>query len=697
MILQKIKNRILDLKSRSKNQLPQAKNCIVVLGMHRSGTSAITKYLTEIGFELPSPPLPAHPVDNPDGYLEPKDLVSSNNRFFDRIGIGWKGIQPIETAEFDRPTANIARDEIQTILGKGLVHGNNFVLKDPRLCRMAPLYIPILRKTFDRVSVVHIIRSPQSVFNSLAYRAKVSDIKKGAITNKDHAYFLWLRYNLDAEAWASSLPTYRINYETWINSPKKSSQKLRDWLRLNFTDVKIKNTAPKIKSPRSVSSCSNKETLNETAQITELYLQSIFSSNFDHWNNSGINKTFSISIPDFYQQEVDKPSYDLIAAAYVKHLTGLHDSIALTRTQSAENLTNSSAIVFISDRPKIPCHTYRVKNMVDALNADGITATWTTSASAEQDFRIIENAKLVVVHRSFWSNSLDNIFNFCNQHKIPIASDIDDLIFDENLIESGQIDFISNLSKAAINEWKNKARMFRETLLAADFCITSTPLIRDHLIATGKHAVCIPNGFSVETADLSAHWHSAFSMKNITKKICYASGSMTHNSDFDVIAQPVSAFLNKHPDWTLTIIGQLDINAFMEHFNKEQIEVRPLVDHINLAYELARVDINLIPLVRNPFNDAKSSLKWYESALCGVPSIATNNPIYNELLDNGCGLLANNSEEWLAHMITLADSLELREKIAEAAKQKAEKLFGPAETSRKWKNLLESMGSRSLI
>lgn len=680
-----------DQETENRNQESHGRNCVVVLGMHRSGTSAITRYLIDLGFEVPGPSLPAHPIDNPDGYSEPRDLMLSNNRFLEKIGEGWKGIRPIRAAEFGRSPANTARDEVQKILEKALTHRSDLVLKDPRLCRMAPVYAPILRQLFERVCVVQVIREPESVFESLAYRAKIPDIKNGAITCRSHAHFLWLRYNLDAEAWSSTLPTLKINYETWVNSPEENSQKLRGWLQQHLAGVQLKDIVPTIKSPRSLPSAPSRRGRCEAAQITQYYFQTSISLNHDLWNDSGINEAFATPIPAFHQRETDKPSDDLVAAAYSKHITGKCDFISLASTLPAEKLVSEPIIVFISDRPNIPCHIYRVKNMVDALNKDGINAMWVTSSSAAEDLRIIEGAKLVIVHRSFWSDTLKTIFGFCSQRKIPIASDIDDFIFDESMIDSGQIDFMSKLPESAINEWKDKARKFRSTLLAADLCTTSTPLIRDHLISLGKRAICIPNGFSVENAELSAHWRNTFSRQNDTKRICYASGSMTHNEDFGIIVQPISTFLHRHPDWKLTVIGQLHLDRFMEYFNEEQIEVRPLVAHINLAYEIARADINVIPLTRNQFNDAKSPLKWYESALCGVPSIATSNPMYRELFSNGGGMLAANAKEWLTHLNTLAESPNLREQISETARWQADELFGPAATSSQWCKLLNEI------
>jgi glycosyltransferase involved in cell wall biosynthesis len=273
-----------------------------------------------------------------------------------------------------------------------------------------------------------------------------------------------------------------------------------------------------------------------------------------------------------------------------------------------------------------------------------------------------------------------------------VAADIDDLIFDEELIDAGQVAFISRLSDAETAEWKAKARGFRATLTAADFCIGSTTVIQDRLKSLGKHAVCIPNGYSAENVRLSDHWRRRFERIETGNRVCYASGSMTHNEDFESIAEPVSDFLAQRPNWRLTIIGQLNLDSSLHLFDRAQLEFRPRVAHINLAYELARAQINLIPLLRNSFNDAKSPLKWYESALCSTPSIATDNPLYRRLFKEGSGKLACRSDDWLQHLTELADYPDRREGIARKARRQAERLFGPLAVASKWRQLLDSLG-----
>jgi glycosyltransferase involved in cell wall biosynthesis len=103
-----------------------------------------------------------------------------------------------------------------------------------------------------------------------------------------------------------------------------------------------------------------------------------------------------------------------------------------------------------------------------------------------------------------------------------------------------------------------------------------------------------------------------------------------------------------------------------------QLELRPKVAHINLAYELARLDVNLVPLEQgNPFCDAKSPLKWYEAALAGTPSVVTGNELYRELLGDGAvGLIACNEPEWHQRLVTLANNAALRDSLADKAREK---------------------------
>ena len=65
--------------------------------------------------------------------------------------------------------------------------------------------------------------------------------------------------------------------------------------------------------------------------------------------------------------------------------------------------------------------------------------------------------------------------------------------------------------------------------------------------------------------------------------------------------------------------------------------------------------IGLVPLTRNPFNEAKSYLKGLEYAASGIPFIATPTEEYRILAADGVGRLAETPDEWRDHARELLD------------------------------------------
>jgi hypothetical protein len=61
---------------------------MIVVGMHRTGTSAITRGLTAIGVELGDDLLPPN-VDNPKGFWENRAIVDLDERLLTSLGHSW--------------------------------------------------------------------------------------------------------------------------------------------------------------------------------------------------------------------------------------------------------------------------------------------------------------------------------------------------------------------------------------------------------------------------------------------------------------------------------------------------------------------------------------------------------------------------------------------------------------------------------
>ena len=75
------------------------KQIVVVLGMHRSGTSAITRGLQVLGVELGSNLLSPEAGINDKGFWEDVDVTAFNDEFLKELGHDWHTLTPIMSEE----------------------------------------------------------------------------------------------------------------------------------------------------------------------------------------------------------------------------------------------------------------------------------------------------------------------------------------------------------------------------------------------------------------------------------------------------------------------------------------------------------------------------------------------------------------------------------------------------------------------
>jgi len=643
--------------------------------MHRSGTSALSKYLVDLGFSLPSPSLPPHHQDNPQGYWEASEVVQLNNRLLQSFAREWKDLNALP---YNWQQSDIAKGfavEIEKLLNNALEDNSKIVLKDPRLCRLLPLWMPVLQASFDHVATLIIVRRPNEVFHSLNRRSEIEEISGAAITDEKHALALWLRYNLEAEANSKDIAKLTFGYEHWLHDSELISATIRQFLTDNLPETRPGKVSASLIKPRHEESCDQVFESPTTAALNGIY-DALTKGDNPHYVDNFINR-LAIEIPEENQREADLPDISIVATAFLKHMTGPASQVRHTPGRSFISSLfkkqQRNAIVYVSEFPASKSHIYRVKNRVDALYGMGIQAVWFTPSDASKSISLLCTAKTVIFHRCEWSSALGKLYELCRKNRVPVGYDIDDYIFDADIIQSNWSHYIGNLPIAEQEVWRKKIENYKLGIKNADYTIgTSEPLIRQ-LKRFNDNTILIPNGFSAENLALASHWRNARPFPaDGRKRIGYASGTPTHYADFVTIVNPVTDFLSNNPDWMLTIIGTLDVKHLKKQINPAQLELRPVVPHINLAYELARLDINLVPLEQNnPFCDAKSPLKWYEAALAGVPSVVAGNDLYTFLLDDWKdGLLACSAADWYQYITALSNNAALRNGLADNARRK---------------------------
>ncbi len=142
---------------------------IVVLGTHRSGTSAIARLLNIAGTRLPKRLIPPGQYNKRD-HWDPAEPVEFHNRLLSDLGSrrdDWRPLRLDSLTDIQPPNVKAA---IREILSTDYGEAPLIVVKDPRICRLAPLVLEALDEAAFEVKIVMAIRNPLEVVASLMRR-----------------------------------------------------------------------------------------------------------------------------------------------------------------------------------------------------------------------------------------------------------------------------------------------------------------------------------------------------------------------------------------------------------------------------------------------------------------------------------------------------------------------------------------------
>ena len=203
--------------SAGEKALHRGRRAVMVLGMHRSGTSAFTRVINLLGAELPTNLLPANPAENATGFWESSDIIQCHDQFLTAIGSSWDDVHPLPADVFAGAPAQHCRADLQTILTRDFQAARLIVLKDPRLCRLLPLWQPVLANAgFDAVAVLP-VRNPLEAAQSLTKRNGFS-LEMGLA--------LWLRHFIAAERHSRGMRRVFVSYDRLLAAPEEVTRQL---------------------------------------------------------------------------------------------------------------------------------------------------------------------------------------------------------------------------------------------------------------------------------------------------------------------------------------------------------------------------------------------------------------------------------------------------------------------------------------
>lgn len=200
---------------------------VIVLGMHRSGTSMLSGLLVKgLGYQTGGP-LIGQSFDNKKGFFERVDIVLQNDRFlakqqanWDRNVVAYKG----ELGYQQKLNGQVKWKEGVKGL-KFLNEGESpWLQKDPRMCITLPTWLPMLNK---KPAVIFTYRHPLQVALSLRKRNKIEGFPHFPL---EKGFRLWIIYNMRAIQNSASLCTVYTSNDAVLANPKEEVQRVADEL-----------------------------------------------------------------------------------------------------------------------------------------------------------------------------------------------------------------------------------------------------------------------------------------------------------------------------------------------------------------------------------------------------------------------------------------------------------------------------------
>jgi len=329
------------------------KSCIVVLGMHRSGTSCLMGSLEQYGVFVDN--ISTWNPYNTKGNREHPDIVELNDKVLKYNNASWDN--PPSQLKWDNELRK-NRDKIIDIFLKA--KGEFFGFKDPRTLFTMPFWEEGLK---DKVTIKYIgtYRDPNAVIASLTRRDK--NMKE------EDALNLWQKYNVKLLEYYNkeSFPMVEYNiakdkYITHIAKVAKSlGLKETDNLKENFYDEHLNNNQNEI----------YKITNNKIIQLVTSKLGNAFTKT----TLSHRDKKLTIVINFHNMQREAKRTLFSLTSSYQNISSDLYDIIVIDNS-STETLGSNfvegfgSNFFYIYYNSKYPSPVEAINYVIEKINSE---------------------------------------------------------------------------------------------------------------------------------------------------------------------------------------------------------------------------------------------------------------------------------------------------------------------------------------
>ena len=201
---------------------------VVVIGMHRSGTSLVTRGLRALGVQLGENLANRASPDNAKGHWEDRDILDLNERLMAALAMQWDVVGSADASVLEAASLAPLVNEAALLVREKLAGRPVWAFKDPRTARLWPFWRRVLAEVPDvQADFVWVVRHPLPVAQSLAGRDGFSPLK---------SHLLWLNHNLAPYADVAANRHVVVDYDRVLMEPGAELGRIAESLALGMDD-----------------------------------------------------------------------------------------------------------------------------------------------------------------------------------------------------------------------------------------------------------------------------------------------------------------------------------------------------------------------------------------------------------------------------------------------------------------------------
>lgn len=181
---------------------------ICLLGMHRSGTSAVARAVNLLGAYLgEQDDLMSPAPENPEGFWERVDIVALDDRILRHHKRSWAANMPLPENWHRSEGVSHLRRELVELVRKAFLGHRVWAWKDPRTSVVFDIWKDALSELGVELSCVFVIRNPLDVARSLRKRNGFTEEK---------SFGIWFNYNISALKASAGLKRVFVSYDRFM-------------------------------------------------------------------------------------------------------------------------------------------------------------------------------------------------------------------------------------------------------------------------------------------------------------------------------------------------------------------------------------------------------------------------------------------------------------------------------------------------